>query len=234
MRSAKSTRGGFCPGVFTSSMMLMPPTKAILPSTWQSLRCSRRIRFVRNCHGATSGRYLSSAHAASLQRALDRRRQIVPRAPAVDEHAHDDAALRGADERGGDDARRRRRRRRCRSRARLRAPRRRSRATSDGKVLASASQQSDAIAREEPVHRAAGARVERGGERRVIGDPSRGERVVDVRIEDRKAARVDAIEAEHGHHRRKRARRTPAHAREHLDDAELLDEQPVAPCAASR
>ena len=44
MRSAKSTRGGFCPGVFTSSMMLMPPTKAILPSTWQSLRCSRRNR----------------------------------------------------------------------------------------------------------------------------------------------------------------------------------------------
>ena len=55
-RTAKSTRGGFCPGVFMSSMMLMPPTKATRPSTWQSLRCSRRSRCERNCQGATSGR----------------------------------------------------------------------------------------------------------------------------------------------------------------------------------
>ena len=36
-RTAKSTRGGLWPGVFMSSMMLMPPTNAIRPSTWHEL-----------------------------------------------------------------------------------------------------------------------------------------------------------------------------------------------------
>jgi hypothetical protein len=47
-------------------MMLMPPTKAILPSTWQSLRCRRRSRWERKCHGLTSGRYFSSLTPPSL------------------------------------------------------------------------------------------------------------------------------------------------------------------------
>jgi len=36
-------------GVFTSSMTLMPPTKAMRPSTAHSLRCRRRSRCERNC-----------------------------------------------------------------------------------------------------------------------------------------------------------------------------------------
>src|SRR6185369_9189664 len=71
------------------------------------------------------------------------------------------------------------------------------------------------------------AGVELGGERRVVGDSTRRKGVVDTGVEDRQAARIDAIELEHRHHRRKRARRAPADGREHLDHAQLIDDQPV-------
>ena len=60
------------PGVFMSSMTLMPPTNATRPSTWHSLRCSRRSRCERNCQGCTSGRYLSRSTPPSTQPPLER------------------------------------------------------------------------------------------------------------------------------------------------------------------
>ncbi len=103
-RTAKSIRGGLCRGVFMSSMMLIPPTNATPASTWHSLRCSRRSRWKRNCHGATSGRYLSSCTPLPHELLLQRRREVVLGAPAVDHHPHLDPALRGAGQRRGDGA----------------------------------------------------------------------------------------------------------------------------------
>ena len=76
------------------------PTKAILPSTWQA--CDRRRSRSRNCHGATSGQYLRSRTPPCFNaRSIDAVRKR-PRAPSVHEHPHDNAALRGAHERCGD------------------------------------------------------------------------------------------------------------------------------------
>ena len=80
-------------------------------------------------------------------------REVVLRAPAVDQHAHDDAALRGADERRRDDARRRRRRRRCRSRARPRARAPSIASTSAGKYSPPLRNSVTRLPGEEPVHR---------------------------------------------------------------------------------
>ena len=49
------------------------------------------------------GTILEQRHVAADQIAFDRRRQVMLRAPPVDQHAHDDAALRGTNERRGDD-----------------------------------------------------------------------------------------------------------------------------------
>jgi hypothetical protein len=102
-RTAKSTRGGRWPGVFMSSIRLMPPTNATRVSTWQSFRCSRRSRCDRKCQGCTSGRYLSRLTPPDEQ-PLEALRQVVLRAPAVDQHAHRDAARRSAHQRLGDRA----------------------------------------------------------------------------------------------------------------------------------
>ena len=60
-KSAAAASGPACYVVET----LMPPTNAMRRSTWTSLPCRRRNRWERNCHGATSGRYLSSSMPAS-------------------------------------------------------------------------------------------------------------------------------------------------------------------------
>ena len=83
--------------------------------------------------------------------------EVVLRAPAVHEHAHDDAALRGAHERGRRRSRRRRRRRRCTSRARLRAPRRRSRGPARESTRRRSSTKLMRLPGQEPVHRRRGA-----------------------------------------------------------------------------
>ena len=171
MRSAKSTRGGFCPGVFTSSMMLIPPTNAMRPSMWRELAVQSAQPMRAKLPRRDLGSVLEQRHVAADEIALDRRSQIVLGAPAVDQHANDDAALRCANERRGDDP------------ADVvvgvdvglepdlalgavdRVGERR-------EVFAAASKQCDAVPGEEPVYAALPFEVERRRERRVVGDPA--------------------------------------------------------------
>ena len=161
-QTAKSTRGGLWPGVFMSSMTLMPPTNAMRPSTWHSLRCRRRSRCERNCHGAISGRYLRRSTPPAARSPLQRiasgngahpsrrparaRRRLVRR-------------RRPARRRSGAPPRRRRR---CRSRARSRARPPSIASSSAGKVLGAVAQQRHGVARRVAVHCEAGdAHVQR-------------------------------------------------------------------------
>ena len=72
MRTAKSTRGGFCPGVFTSSMMLMPPTKrdAAVDVAELAVQPPQPVRA--ELPGRDFGPVLEQRDAALVQRALDR------------------------------------------------------------------------------------------------------------------------------------------------------------------
>src|SRR5688572_3957742 len=74
---------------------------------------------------------------------------------------------------------------------------------------------------------ARGLQLERGGQRRVVGDLRGGERAVHVRLDDVESARVDAIEPEHRHDRREGPGGAPGYRLEHFDDAELVDERAV-------
>src|SRR6185369_12229056 len=58
---------------------------------------------------------------------------------------------------------------------------------------------------------------ERGGERGVVRHAVAVRRVVNARVDDPEAARVDAIQAEHRQHRREGPRRASLHRLEHLD-----------------
>ena len=138
---------------------------------------------------------LEQRHAAAARSASSDARQVVLRAPAVDHHAHGDAALRGADQRRGDDAARRRRRHRCTSRARPRARRGRSRRRAPESI-----RRRFAAARCGSPERTGSSRslggIEGRGEGGVVGHPARPERVVDASIDDGQAPRVNPVEAE--------------------------------------
>jgi hypothetical protein len=105
--------------------------------------------------GRDLGTILQQLDAPLRQVALDRRREIVPGAPSVHEHAHDEAALRRANERCRDDP------------ADVivgvdvgfqpdLALGAIDREDQRGKVLPAAPQQCDQVARQEPVHRRGG------------------------------------------------------------------------------
>ena len=70
-RMAKSTRGGVCPGVFMSSIRLMPPTKAHAPSITTSFLCSRRSRARRHAVRTTSCRYKTTRTSALRSRSTN-------------------------------------------------------------------------------------------------------------------------------------------------------------------
>src|SRR6185295_11329989 len=58
--------------------------------------------------------------------------------------------------------------------------------------------------------------------------PRASRRVVHVSVDDAEAARVNAIQPEHRHHRGERARRTTGHVLEYLEAAQRLGESAVA------
>ena len=97
-RAPRSRRAAACwPGVFMSSMRLMPPTNATVPSTWHELAVQAAQPVRAELPGRDLGPVLEQAARRRRRSALlEPLRQVVLRAPAVDEHAHDDAALRGA------------------------------------------------------------------------------------------------------------------------------------------
>ena len=80
-RMAKSMRGGVCPGVFMSSIMLIPPMNALSPSMTTSFLCSRRSRSRRHAALSTSWRYNTSSTAAlrSLRSSACVRYGLVPK-----------------------------------------------------------------------------------------------------------------------------------------------------------
>ena len=220
-RTAKSTRGGLCPGVFMSSMMLMPPTNATRAVDVAELAVQAAQPMRAELPRRDLGPVLEQLDAAVASAPLE--------APASDSGARPSRRPARAPTRRAAPPRsarrrpraRRRRRRRCRSRARPRARRARSPRSARESIRAPLRSSVDRVARREAVHRArlqsalsgrrAAARRARTWPRAPHGRTCAPAGTRSGRARRRREpARVDPVEAEHRHHRRKRSRGPPA------------------------